>query len=426
MRNFKEVNAYLNGLMSETRSRREGYTLDRMQALMAYLDNPQNSYRTIHVAGTSGKSSTCYFLGALLRAGGKKVGVGISPHVDEVNERVQVNGLPLAENEFCREFSIFVQQIQPSGIQPTYFELLVAFAFWEFARQQVEYAVIEVGLGGLLDGTNVINRAAKVCVITDIGYDHTATLGKTLTAIAGQKAGIILPGNNVFSYQQSDEVMNVFRQVCEDKGASLQVVKSSPESSDLPLFQQRNWHLAHAVYEYLTDRDGLPQLDAQMLAQTTHIHIPGRMEVFHLQGKTIILDGAHNPQKLQALVGSIQHAYPGTSVACLVSFVRINELKVQDNLKVLLPLTSHAIITSFHDEAAEHYSTDPQIIAQSSQALGYEATEIIPDPQAALDALLKRPEKLLLITGSFFLLQHLRPLILQAVRKANPDRFFLP
>src|SRR5690606_38872097 len=119
----------------------------------------------------------------LLAAAGQKVGMTVSPHVYEVNERVQINTKPLAETQFCRELSRFLNIIQSSGVRPTYFELLVAFAYWEFAEQGVDYAVIEVGLGGLLDGTNVVARDDKVCIITDIGFDHTSVLGKTLSAI---------------------------------------------------------------------------------------------------------------------------------------------------------------------------------------------------------------------------------------------------
>ncbi len=130
----------------------------------------------------------------------------------------------MQETEYCREFTVFLGLIERAAIHPSYFELLVAFAYWEFARQKVDYAVVEVGLGGLLDGTNVVHRLDKVCVITDIGLDHMAILGNTLAAIAHQKAGIILPHNVVCMHRQPEEVISVVRQVVAEKQAELRLV----------------------------------------------------------------------------------------------------------------------------------------------------------------------------------------------------------
>ncbi len=412
MKSFAEVNAYLNGLMPETRSRRVAYTLDNMQTLMAFLGNPQNSYKTIHVAGTSGKSSTCYYLSALLAGADQKVGLITSPHVDQVNERIQINTRALSEPEFCREFSIFLERIKPSGIKPTYFEILVAFGFWEFACQKVDYAVVEVGLGGLLDGTNVIDNPDKVCVITDIGYDHTATLGKTLPEIAAQKAGIILSHNQVFAHDQSPEIMNVIQQTCQQKNAGLHIVKSQTGPSNLPMFQKRNWSLALQVCNFLFNRDHLPQLTEQQQLSASQTKIPARMEILHQNGKTIILDGAHNPQKLQALITSTLQAFPGQTIAGLLALARSEDAKISDELQILLPKLSHLIITSFHDQAAGRHSENPNHIWQQSKKIVNLQSDLIPDDQQALQALLQRPEKILLITGSFFLIQQLRPIII--------------
>ena len=190
LRSFNDIDTVLKDFIPPMRSFRSVYTLDTMRALMLALGNPQNSYKTIHVAGTSGKTSTSYYIAALLGQTGKKIGLSVSPHVDNVNERVQIDLVPLDEHEYCQQFSTFLQIINKLRIKPTYFELLIAFAFWQFAQEKVDYAVIEVGLGGLLDGTNVIERSDKVCVIADIGLDHVAVLGNSLAGIAAQKAGI--------------------------------------------------------------------------------------------------------------------------------------------------------------------------------------------------------------------------------------------
>lgn len=411
MHSFTDVHAYLNGLMSETRSRRHAYTLERIQQLMEYLGNPQDSYKVIHVAGTSGKTSTCYYLSALLHQSGAKVGLTISPHLDEINERVQINNRPISEKQFCRSFENFIAKVEKSGITLTYFEIVVAFAYWEFARRKVDYAVIEVGLGGLLDGTNVINRSDKVCVITDIGYDHTSTLGKSLPAIAAQKAGIIKPHNPVFSYVQADEVVDVIQEVSAQQQAEFHEVlplKPGELPRNLPLFQRRNWYLALKVSQFVSERDGLPEPKAEQLATTTLTYVPARMEVIQYKGKTLILDGAHNGQKLATLAASIKYAYPKQKVACMTSFIRTKQQRIIENLESLLPICSHLIITKFEVANTEKYSTDPLKIVEQAEAKGYEAWEVVDDPIKALDTLLKREEELLLITGSLYLLAEIR------------------
>lgn len=381
---------------------------------MEFLDNPQDKYQVIHVAGTSGKSSTCHYLSALLTAAGQKVGMTVSPHVYEVNERVQINTQPLAEAQFCRELSRFLNIIQSSGVRPTYFELLVAFAYWEFAEQGVDYAVIEVGLGGLLDGTNVVARDDKVCVITDIGFDHTSVLGKTLSEITAQKAGIILPGSAVFSYRQGGEVMQVLQEACADQQANLHELSPEPSAeiaAVLPLFQQRNWQLAHAVFEYVVRRDSLPALQNIVLAETTKTYVPARMETVVKGQKTIILDGAHNPQKLTQLVRSLRQAFPQTKTACMVSFVESKQDSLEDNLRILLPVVSHLIACDFSIVNPVRPAVDPQLIVRHCTDLDFYNHEVIPNPVEALEALLARQEAVLLIVGSLFLPETVRPLL---------------
>lgn len=414
--NFDALNGFLNSLMPETRGRRHAYTLDTMEQLLTALGNPQNLFKAIHVAGTSGKSSTCYYLSAILVAAGQKVGLSVSPHVYEVNERVQVNTQPLSENKFCEEFSVFLSEAEATSIKPTYFEILVAFAYWEFARQKVDYAVIEVGLGGLLDCTNVISRADKICVITDIGLDHTDTLGKTLTDIAAQKAGIILPTNVVFSYDQGDEVMRVLREVAEQQQAELHEIwplHSAKLPKHLPLFQQRNWYMALSVYEYVAKHYELLELDENMLVATTETYVPARMETVTYRDKTIVLDGAHNPQKLAALVRSLRRAYPKKSVACMVSFVKSKQAKIHNNLEILLPAVTKVIATDFNIRNPDRMAADPLDIIKHCEELGFHTWQLAPDPVEAFELLMSQSEEVLLVVGSFFLPETVRPLMIE-------------
>ncbi len=392
------------------------YTLDRMRQLMQYLGNPQEAVRVVHVAGTSGKTSTAYFVAALLMQAGAKVGLTVSPHVDEVNERVQIDGVPLPEVEFCHELSEFLQLIEASGILPSYFECMAAFAYWEFARQKVGYAVVEVGLGGLLDGTNVVSRADKVCVITDIGLDHTELLGDTVDKIAAQKAGIVQPGNDVFMHQQAPEIMDVVDAVCKNVGADLHVTRPAgfPAPTQLPAFQQRNFSLAQEVVDWVLHQTGARLLTAQQIAVASQVYIPARMEIMQYAGKTIVVDGAHNAQKLEALCASIADKYPNVPIAAVVGFVDGDVFRLHQALDVLIQHCTYLIITEFYTEKDyPKHSVPATIVEAYCHQSGFDTTQIVPDPASALHVLLKRPEELCLVTGSFYLLNHIRPELLE-------------
>ena len=387
-------------------------TLARIQPLMKLLGNPQDALRVVHVAGTSGKTSTAYYLSALLSAGGKKNGLTVSPHIDSVAERVQINGKPLSEHEFCRELTEFLTIIQKAPEPPSYFELLYAFSVWVFARQDVDYAVIETGMGGLHDATNVASRPDKVCVITDIGLDHTHILGKTLKEIAAQKIGIVHENNQVFTYSQSQEVMAVFKDWTDRHHAVLHNTTQDAEAqasgldfSSVPNYQARNWLLAHWVYGYLVKRDNLPSLTSKVLLQTLNIKIPARMDIRRVKGKTIIMDGAHNLQKMSALVSSFKQLYPGVKPAIVIGMK--NDKDYKDVTATLSTLAARVITTSFtSSQDLPVKSMDPELLAEAFK--GHVPTEAIADSAAATRALLDSPEPVGLITGSFYLLSEIR------------------
>lgn len=415
LRSFDDVHEALAKYVPPPNSIRQAYTLDRIRRLMDFLGNPQENYKTIHVAGTSGKTSTAYYLSSLLIESGQKVGLTVSPHIDEVNERVQIQNKPLSSSKYFSRLEKFLKLIEKSDVKPTYFELLVAFAYWVFAIEKVDYAVVEVGLGGLLDGTNVITRSDKVCVITDIGLDHTAILGKTLPEITAQKAGIIKPHNEVFMYEQDDAIMSVVREVCSQQQATFHEIlpignKDLPKN--LPLFQRRNWYLALSAFQFVAERDELNPPSEIVLANSTQTYIPARMEVLQIAGHTIILDGAHNAQKFKALVSSVKNQFPDKQIAILIGMVQGKGAGLQNNLRVLRPLIGHTIITAFvGQQDMQKLSIDPLKIAEAYDKLGLSDFEIIDDPEAAFNRLLARPETVLLVTGSFYLLNHIRPLL---------------
>lgn len=415
LKSFDDVHKVLAEFVPSVTTQRQPYTLERIRSLLQFLGNPQDSYKTVHVAGTSGKTSTCYYVAAMLEAHGKKVGLTVSPHVDEVNERVQINLKPLSEKRFSAQLAKFLKLVEKSGLKPTYFEVLMAFAYWQFANEKIDYAVVEVGLGGLLDGSNVITRPDKVCVITDIGLDHTEHLGRTLEAIAAQKAGIIKAYNIVFSYQQTDDVMQVLREVAIQQQAELHEVlpiKNSELPVNLPLFQRRNWYLALSVCRFVEVRDKLRTLSPSQIEKTTYTYIPARMEVASYKDRQIIMDGAHNNQKLRTLLKSAKNQYPKQEIAILASFVKSGKSRTKGALKAIQPIASHMIITSFAGEQdAPQVSVDPLKIAEWCEEVGFSNWEIENSPAKALQKLLRRKEPVLLVTGSFYLLNHIRPLI---------------
>lgn len=389
------------------------YTLDRMRALMKALGDPQEKVKTVHVAGTSGKTSTCYYIADLLQSAGLKTGLSVSPHVAEINERVQTNGIPLAESTYCHDLEDFLNILSAQDIRPSYFELLVAFAFWEFDRQKVDVAVIEVGLGGLLDGTNVIVRPDKTCVITDIGFDHTEILGKTLTEIAGQKAGIIHEGNSVFMNEQEPAAMKVVSDTCDTQLATLCIADTIDMSLALAPFQERNLRLAVATVNHVLHDTSKPELGLAAIQNSGTIPIPGRMETYKISDKTIILDGSHNAQKIHALATGIDKLHPNVDAVLVVSIGNNKIEQIETTLQALRNIGDVIFLTKFSlNKDISRHAIDPQHLSTLCQKAGFTHIRIDPDPLNAFEQALKTQSRLIVVTGSFFLLNHIRPYVL--------------
>lgn len=313
--------------------------LDRMVALLEELGRPQDDLRFVHVAGTNGKGSTCAYLASILQAAGYRVGLFTSPFIECFEERIRVNGANITTEELSRA----VAAVRPcaeavekrTGDHPTEFELMAAVAFEHFRSSGCDVVVLEVGLGGRLDATNVI-ETPEVSVIARIGLDHTDLLGGTLAAVAGEKAGIIKPGVPVVSWPQDEEAMAVIERVCAERGcalttpdfASLHVEPlewgkkgDAAEFSELRCFsyqgeefvtrllgsyQPANAALALETVRVLVERGWDIPAEAQF-AGAAAAQWPGRFEVVASDPLTII-DGGHNPQGAQALAASLADA----------------------------------------------------------------------------------------------------------------------
>lgn len=381
---------------------KSSYSLERIKKLLDKLDNPQDKIKVVHVAGTSGKTSTCYYLAKLLSLNGYKTGLSVSPHIESINERVQVNLTPVSEKEFCKNLGEFIGILKSQDVRPTYFELLVAFAFWYFALIKVDYAIIEVGLGGLLDGTNVVSREDKICVITDIGLDHIDILGETLEEITAQKAGIIQKGNQVFSNQQDKPVINSLRRAAESKHAEL-IVNSK---QDFTSFNTRNFSLAKLAAEWIFKRDLKPQLSEAKVDEASKTVIPGRMEKYSIKGKTVILDGAHNSQKIENLLKSLESEIePGD--CCFV--LAVGENKKSHLLKMTQAISKyagHVILTNFKfSQDFKHKSLSPGYLKSYFEDVPSEKAF---DLNQAVKKALNRPEKTVIFTGSLYMVGPVR------------------
>lgn len=383
------------------------YKLERVRLLHEHIGNPQDNLKVIHVTGTSGKTSTAYFVRALLESTGVRVGLTVSPHIKTTCERVQVHGGPLPESAFVSYFNKFYALVEGFEPRPTYFELMTAFAYWVFEKEKVDYAVVEVGLGGRYDATNVVSRNDKVCIINSIGYDHTEIFGDTLIAIANEKAGIIQEGNKVFTVEQEDEARVVIENQANEKHADLTVVTPvlNPDS-DVPVFQQHNFQLALAATRYVAGRDGLrlPD-DAESLVRS--IAVPGRYETYTIGDKTVVLDGAHNPQKLGALLEVLTHRHKEPAVV-IAGLSEAPTKKIVECVHLLSNFAARVFYTTF---AVQRDVTRYSVQLDVFSGLKREQDEMIEEPKDALERALQGDEKLVVVTGSLYLVSIVRPFV---------------
>lgn len=313
----------------------DAYKLDRMRALAAALGNPQETFRTVHIAGTKGKGSTCEMIAAMLEACGYTVGLYTSPHLQDVRERIRLNRQMIPQGDFARlaeQVAKAAVGIEPVHGEATFFELTTMMAFLYMAEQAVDVGVIEVGLGGKLDCTNIITP--EVAAVATIGMDHMEILGETLEKIAVQKAGIFKPNVPAITIEQDAKVLEAMRGVATQVGAPFEVVgkdcefsvrfdqpanASSPQAY-IQLTTQRNdydfvpvpmagEHQAHncglalMVVDHLIER-GLVCPMEQVIQGLATARLPGRFEVVNGSPRTIF-DCAHNPESIRALTKTL-------------------------------------------------------------------------------------------------------------------------
>lgn len=427
---YQESIAYLEGLS------RFGIRLglERMQELVIRLGHPERKYPTIHITGTNGKGSTTACLAAILQEAGFRTGMYTSPHLERYTERMRIDGLEVEEAVFAHaieQTAAAAREMERDGLEhPTQFEVLTAAAFVMFAAMKVDYAVIEVGLGGSLDSTNVIE--SRVAVITNVTLEHEDRCGSTIREIAEHKAGIIKKNSRVLTAAQG-EALEVIRRRAADCGAVVQVLgeewQAQMQSVSLTgiawMLQQPNgssWPLqARLVGEHQVYNASLAVMAALTVRETAvnqeavarglaKACWPGRFEVLRTQ-PPLVVDGAHNPAGAAVLRRTLDQVFPGREVLFLLGILKDKDIegitgllvREQDRVIAVRPLSERAAEAG---DLASHFPPHQ--------------VEAVPDWEEGVNRLLElaeqEPRKVACVAGSLYLLGAVRPLLLQKLQ----------
>ena len=422
----------------------EVFNLDRMRHFMQVLGDPQNIYKTVHVAGTKGKGSIAAMMSSALKEAGYRTGFYSSPHMIDYTERIQVDNCPIPRQDFVDVLNELYPTIQEiHGL--TTFEITTAVAFQYFKRQNIDIGVIEVGLGGRLDATNIIQP--QVAVIASISLDHTAILGDTLEAIAAEKAGIIKPGIPVVISPQKSSVRAVFEQIANERNAFFiptgdcihflerqtnleqqefdiqypaTLLSSQTEQKKihitlplLGLHQMQNAGTAFCALKVL-DEIGTPLSEQAITNGFKKVFWPGRFEVLQ-KHPFLIIDAAHNLESSTCLVNTIKELFPGKNVTWI--FGASEDKDIGGMLANFSKIASQIILTkSTHPRAADPVGMSEKYIPSGCDTI------IIDDIQKALDYGLNNAQSgdVVIASGSVFIAAAIREIWLaDHVEKAN-------
>ena len=427
------------------------FKLDRMRRLLSLLGDPHLAFPAVHIAGTKGKGSTAVMVAAILRAAGHRTALYTSPHLEAVEERIAIEG-PCSQAEFVRlaaELEAPVAQVDrefesAGGNGPTYFEITTAMAFLHFARQRVDAAVLEVGLGGRLDSTNVCR--SKVCIITSISFDHMRQLGNTLAAIAGEKAGIIKPRVPVISGVLAEEPRRVIQAIAAANEAPLY---QRGRDFSFDYFSDHSFDRMHYREPAEWPKLSLPELKLGLLGEhqaanaavavaatlrlaeqgwkiddsairtgLAQAHCPARIEIVR-DRPAVVLDVAHNAASIEALLTVLNQRYP--SGRRILIFASSRDKDTASMLRLLTPEFDYLLLTKYtinprglEIEQLQELTQQALHRPTSAEAGTIRQGRIETAPTSAeawrRAMAIAGPDDLICITGSFFLAAELRPL----------------
>ncbi|MFP5212528.1 MAG: bifunctional folylpolyglutamate synthase/dihydrofolate synthase [Acidobacteriota bacterium] len=391
------------------------FGLNSTESLLAKVGDPHRKLRCIHVGGTNGKGSTAAMLSTILRRHGYRVGLYTSPHLVRFTERFRIDDAEVKPERILEVFER-LRSVLDEREPPTFFEMVTAMAFLYFAEEQVDWAVIEVGMGGRLDATNVIRP--QVSVITNVAMDHQEFLGNTLASIAREKAGIIKENVPVVTGVRQPVVQSIMKTVCLKQGAPLYRlgtdfrVRRNPDGSfqyqglrrrwpslDVNLVgphQYSNGGLALATLEVL-EKEGLLQLDPAAVADgLSHVFWPGRVEILE-EKPFVVLDGAHNPQGAEALREALRQSFSYRRLHLVMGIMADKD--IQGIFKRLLPMAETVIFT----QPKYSRAADAENLCRLAEPY-IENRYVVSDISAAIAQarLFAGPDDLICITGSLY------------------------
>ena len=410
--NYEETIAYIHS--AYWKGTKDG--LSRTRELLERLGNPQDELRFIHVAGTNGKGSTCAMLASILQAAGYKTGLYTSPFVNRFNERIALNGTPISDEDLVNVFERIRPIVDAMEYPPSEFELITCAAMLYYREQQCDVVVLEVGMGGEFDSTNVI-KTPLLTIITSMGFDHMKYLGNTMTEIASAKAGIIKPGGTTLIYGENPEADQVFRETCARVGSRLVVTEYSRiidhshtlRGHDLsfgpyahirlPLIgshQVKNAAVVLSAVEEL-QKKGLTIPAEAVYEGMSKVQWPARMELLS-EEPVFLLDGGHNPHGFHAAAATLRELFPDQKVTVMMGVMADKDHG--DMIRELLPLAKR-FITVRPDSPR---SMTAEELAEEIRALGGEA-EPAGSVENGVQKLLNeaKPEDVLLAIGSLYM-----------------------
>ena len=401
------------------------FGLDRMRRMMTVLGSPEQAFPSIQVLGTNGKSSTTRMTAAILARHGVRTGAYTSPHLIAYRERILIDGREIEADAFAAAIARAtwaaerVNRTLAEDDHVTQFELLTAAALWQMAEQEVEVGVVEAGLGGRFDATSVVG--AGVTVLTNVGLEHTRWLGPTVSDIAEEKLAVVRPGAAlVLGAQLDPAALAVAERIARERGAEIAMPSTPPEELRLRArgsFQRTNFALATAAAEAHLERAGR-SLDAQaVLAAAEETAIPGRLQVIS-ENPLTVLDGAHNPDAVEALLGSVGEVLGGRPVALVLGV--LEDKDAVSMLRSLMGICERAWFTAPPSERA----LSPAALQSQARRLGFAETVCEPRPERALQAAQEwagAHGAAVLVTGSVYLVGDLLGSLKGSDRLAEPE-----
>lgn len=413
--------------------------LRRTTWLLEALGNPQAKVPAVHVAGTKGKGSTAAFIASILHASGRRVGLYTSPHLHTFRERIQIDGQPISEQRFAdltAEIAPFNAQLasdKPDWGEATAFEVSTALAFLAFARETLDVVVVEVGLGGRLDATNVLDP--RVSVITSISYDHVGILGDTLGQIASEKGGIIKPGRPVVVAPQRPEASETLLRIAGERGSellfgerdwqaeghALSFVATGPwgryddlQSALVGRHQVDNAGAAIATC-WVLDRDGLAIPEEAIRTGLRTVSWPGRFEVVR-DDPLIVVDGAHNVDSVERLAETLVDEFSGRRLVLVLGIAADKD--VEQMVRILAPLARTVIATASHHPRAA--SSDRIVAALQELDQPVPVVAVAPSVADGLNlAMVDVDDPVICVTGSLYVVAEAR----EALGLAHTDDF---